>query len=386
LQELGASYGVPLGIVCDMSKAIISAIETVFPGIRIFICHFHWLRDIGKDLLKDDHDLLVSLLRDFNVKTILSKFARELRDLLQNYPSLSLSLESCVGNVFDQKLSEEVLAHLLIEWIQSYPSDLAGYGYPFDRAHLAQLKRMEEAYEHLQKLTLKPADCLTKIKNFFEEVLGNTVLQECLSSVKKKAMHFDRLREIMRLAPQDGKNGLNDEGEEVGMPEMKTELEKFISMYEIKNAGLRDSGYKKMLSQIAKYKDRLFTDGIEIIDAEGKKQHIQPERTNNILERFFRGEKRGIRKRTGCKSMGKAFQTMLAETPYVKNLGNPEYLKVILNGKKTLAERFSEIDCEKVRKAMQKHREIQDRLRPCVKKAIEDDDVLQCIIEAYSKR
>ena len=62
LQELKESYGSPLGIVCDMSKAIISAVETVFPGIQIFLCHFHFLRDLGKDLLKNDHDPLVTLL------------------------------------------------------------------------------------------------------------------------------------------------------------------------------------------------------------------------------------------------------------------------------------------------------------------------------------
>jgi len=32
-------------------------------GTRVFICHFHWLRDIGKDLLKDDDSLLGSILR-----------------------------------------------------------------------------------------------------------------------------------------------------------------------------------------------------------------------------------------------------------------------------------------------------------------------------------
>ena len=51
LRELAKAYGTPLGIVCDMSKAIISAVKEVFPGIRIFICHFHFLRDLGKDLL-----------------------------------------------------------------------------------------------------------------------------------------------------------------------------------------------------------------------------------------------------------------------------------------------------------------------------------------------
>ena len=154
LWELEEAYGRPLGIVCDMSKAIISAIKTVFPGIRIFICHFHYLRDLGKDLFKNDHDALASILRDYEVKTTLSKFARELRDFIRDYPTLSRYLESNVDELFSQQLPEEVLAHLLIEWIQNYSRDLGGYGFPFDRAHLALVKRMEIAHEHLQKLSL----------------------------------------------------------------------------------------------------------------------------------------------------------------------------------------------------------------------------------------
>jgi len=42
---------------------------------------------------------------------------------------------------------------------------------------------------------------------------------------------------------------------------------------------------------------------------------------------------------------------MFAQTPLVKNLDNPQYMNVILNGKATLPERFSEIDIVKVRKA-----------------------------------
>jgi len=75
------------------------------------------------------------------------------------------------------------------------------------------------------------------------------------------------------------------------MPEMKQELEKFINMEEIQKEKLTDSGYKKMYAQIGKYKDRLFTQGIEVTDQEGNKRRIQPERTNNLLERFFLGEK-----------------------------------------------------------------------------------------------
>jgi len=382
LKELKASYGTPLGIICDMSKAIYKAIKKVFPGIPVFLCHFHYLRDIGKDLFKNDHDLLVATMRDFSVTTTLSKLTRDLRHLIKDYLSLSQHLEGDVEKIFNKPLPEEVLAHLLIEWIQDYPSDLRGYGFPFDRANLALVKRMKEAYEYLRNLTLKPVDRLARIKDYLDEVLTTDFLS-LVEKLEKKARHFDRLRAIMRLAPPDGKNGLNDNGEEVDMPSMKAEFEKFIDMEEIKNASLMDSGYKKMLTQLVTYKDRLFTNGVEVVDKRGNTSHIQPERTNNCMERFFRDEKRGIRKRTGCKSMSKVLKTMLAETPYVKNLENAEYLKVILNGKVTLAERFAEIDSKDVRKAMKKHEEAQDRLRPLVKKLIGDENLLKKIEVAY---
>jgi hypothetical protein len=41
-----------------MSKGILSAIAQVFPGIPDFICHFHFLRDLGKDLCGEDYDTL----------------------------------------------------------------------------------------------------------------------------------------------------------------------------------------------------------------------------------------------------------------------------------------------------------------------------------------
>ncbi len=43
---------------------------------------------------------------------------------------------------------------------------------------------------------------------------------------------------------------------------------------------------------------------------------------------------------------------MIADTPLVRNLENPHYMKVLLNGHATLEECFSHIDIETVRKEM----------------------------------
>ena len=50
LRELKAAYGTPLALVHDMGRAILKAVATVFPTVPDYICHFHFLRDLGKDL------------------------------------------------------------------------------------------------------------------------------------------------------------------------------------------------------------------------------------------------------------------------------------------------------------------------------------------------
>ena len=54
LQEIKSRYGAPLAAVHDMGQGILAAIQEVFAGIPDFICHFHFLRDLGKDLLESD--------------------------------------------------------------------------------------------------------------------------------------------------------------------------------------------------------------------------------------------------------------------------------------------------------------------------------------------
>ena len=43
---------------------------------------------------------------------------------------------------------------------------------------------------------------------------------------------------------------------------------------------------------------------------------------------------------------------MIADTPLVRNLENPNYLKVLLDGQSTLEERFAQIPVDTVRKEL----------------------------------
>ena len=62
LQHIKETFGIPLALVHDMGRGILKAVAKVFPGVPDFICHFHFLRDIGKDLLGKPYDMIRSRL------------------------------------------------------------------------------------------------------------------------------------------------------------------------------------------------------------------------------------------------------------------------------------------------------------------------------------
>lgn len=64
-------YGEPKALVHDMGRGIITAVEEVFPGVVDFICHFHFLRDLGKDLLLDEYTALQKRLRKLKIRSLL---------------------------------------------------------------------------------------------------------------------------------------------------------------------------------------------------------------------------------------------------------------------------------------------------------------------------
>ena len=45
LRDIKSKYGTPLGVSSDMGGGLLAALEVVFPGVPIRICHFHFLRE-----------------------------------------------------------------------------------------------------------------------------------------------------------------------------------------------------------------------------------------------------------------------------------------------------------------------------------------------------
>jgi hypothetical protein len=353
LRQIKQSYGNPMALVHDMGVAILNAVKEVFPGLPDYICHFHFLKDIGKDLFGHDYSTIRRHLKTHRIRSDLRKTAKGLKKAIDSNPDslqcLHRYLESKTLLEPQMPLTPLVKAYLMICWILEARNESHGFGFPFDRPHFDFYLRLQEAHPDLQELKQKmAADASLLLLAPISKTLADKALASTVLRMQEKVTIFDQLREAMRIAQPDSQAGLNDEGD-ADIKTIQARVTAFRHSKEIKELSETTIAYRKMIKQIDKYWDKLFADPIQVVTKTGTVT-IQPQRTNNILEQFFRYLKRLDRKRSGNHALTKTLTTMLAQTPLVKNLDNPQYMEIILNGKTTLAERFAEIDIVQVRK------------------------------------
>ena len=158
-------------------------------------------------------------------------------------------------------------------------------------------------------------------------VMNDQVLSKTVSQMEEKTKIFDNLRKALRIALPEGKKGLNDDGEETDIRTIEEKVKDFREEIKTDEQLWEKDDYKKMVNQIDKYWEKLFADPLQVNTPNGLVT-IQPQRTNNILERFFRDLKSGNRKKSGTGSLKKTLKTILADTPLVRNLENEDYLRI----------------------------------------------------------
>jgi len=350
LQQLRSDYGSPIACVHDMGNAILKSVKQVFPGMADFICHFHFLRDLGKDLFDFEYRTIRRYTRSYNVQANLRKMSKQLKQIIDDVHQLSDNLElylrdqtiQCPEKCFDPRLT----TYILLSWVLEYNSISNGLGFPFDRPHLEFYLRLKEAYPLLKQLKQKGVDNIPV--NVMRRTLMDQALQKLVQKIQNKIIIFDELRKVMRITCPDKTQGLNDNGDD-DIKTIEKRVHQFRHTPQMVKLASSDTSYYKMVKQMDKYWDKLFADPIEVETPSGKLM-IQPQRTNNLMEQSFRFLKRDRRKKNGQHSLTKTLKGMLADTPLVRNLSNPYYLRILLKGKETIAERFAEIDIQQVRK------------------------------------
>jgi len=384
LQRIKDQFGDPVALVHDMGLGILMAVAEVFPDAADFICHFHFLRDVGKDLLLKDYQTIIKRLREYNVRGLLKQKARYLERKMGQCPAaiadLKKSLVSDDVNAASVEHIPAAAAYTLIHWAFDSSTESKGYGFPFDRPHLEFYQRLRKIHALLESIMYirlrdkaKDNRSFRQVKQLLDEVLSDEQLQNTAAQMEVKAEVFDKLRVALRIALPEGKKGLNDDGDkDTDIRTIEKEMTEFRAW--LVRSEKRKQTYRKMIEQMDKYWEKLFADPLLVNTPEGEVT-ITPQRTNNILERFFRGEKRRGRKKSGTASLSKSLKTILAEAPLVRNLNNEEYLETILNGCTTLAERFSLIDAQIVQEELRRARNNQEKISKEARWAIKQPDL-----------
>jgi hypothetical protein len=399
LQNVKKAYGNPLAVVSDMGKGIATAVGTVFPHTPPFICHFHFLKALGKTLLGDEQQIIRERLRIQNVRVVLNRIRSRLQEALPA-AGAAAGIDALICGIERQALPSDTslntvpiqAAYTLVSWALDAAGEGNGFGFPFDQTYLLFYQRIQELGTRLHQLfrirlqgNWKENKVYSTISHDLHAVLNDRILRDAATRMQEKVVVFNRLRTAMRITLPESKRGLNDTGEvSVNIKTIEREVGKFTARL-VKSTGYsQHRGYRKLVEQIETYGEKLFADPIAVNTAAGT-MLLQPQRTNNILERFFRTLMRTYRKKNGFASVEKVLIKMLPDTPLAMNLNNEEYMRILLAGKETLGQRFAEIDSLEIRNRLDDAPTTQVFVCPQMKKIIRLPDLPKTIVTLLQK-
>jgi hypothetical protein len=354
LRTVSERFGPPAAVSCDMSRGFLAALESELPGVPVYLCHFHFLRDLGKDLLGADYAVVRDRLRHHGVKAGLKRLSTSLADTLRadadrlaELCEMAARPEARTPDGADMPYEAALAAFAASVLDAEHEGD--GCGFPFDRPHLLFLRQAQTVLEATEAIRLVPhlpdgaARLCDRLTGLLGPMCGDRALCAAADAVEGRACVFDRVRDAMRLAEPGSRTGLNDDGGETPIPTLMEEVDCLCAKIRDDDTLMRDDLIVAMLAQIDARHDLLFAGPIDLQTPNGTRQ-LQPQRTNNILERFFRRINRAICKRTGRPAAETDINRLPVDVPLVANLDNPRYLEALLDGAPTLAERMSAVD------------------------------------------
>lgn len=350
LKEIKETYGTPRACVHDMGSGICKAVREVFPSVPDFICHFHFLRDIGKDFLDPAYGKLRNRLRSHSISSKLCALVRETRQAACEQSSNPIGMAKAILNAQQTPpLLPLLSAYGLALWALHGKHSGDGYGFPFDRPLLNFAECLIELDRQMPRLlNLSKNDEPNNIQYLYKlywaasDVAEDPTFKNLVNELRWRSRIFDSLRTAMRIALPGG-SGLNDDGTTQAMSTIREGVMAFRSRVDQDPTLAADPLCLNMVKQIDKYLDKLFNNPI-VVDSPAGAVTLYPQRTNNILEQFFRELNRGNRRKTGNNSMQRMLKNMLVDTPLIKNLDNPDYMALLLNDKADLEELFASMD------------------------------------------
>lgn len=340
LTETASDFGEPRHIFHDLSPAMGLACETAFDNVPHYVCHFHFLRDVGEGLFTKPHNALSSRLRSLKLQVVMREQRKTQTEWLRAHngePEAALKLQQLLRGEpitagWNETLGKEVLLALHF-WMLDYAADGSRQGFPFDPYFLYFHRRLIRGHNALVKLLSRECVAahvpkpLFNLRDRLERYCTDPQIIAATSHYEMAFSEFARLRTTLRLEAA-GDNPMRHEYDLDAdlWHQVHENIDSLGKEYRERIASSSDDLergiYTIILTHIDKYSSQLAPPA-------GSRDTV---RTTNQLESHWGESKRTCRQTQGRRKLTRTFNSLPSELMLIPNLRNPQYLKIVLDG------------------------------------------------------
>ena len=352
---LTETIGAPRSIMKDLSKQgrlVAEVVVNAYPdaNIVIFACHYHFNKDIGKDMLSAQHNALKDCIR--GIKATLGRYIRETCEIVgDDADSVEEEANEWINDPANATIGSEsegaAIVRYLTQWITDSGEDGDGGQFPFELPYLLfydRVIRMAKITEFLLKdigdVRKSPTYRLLKRLNKATTTLADdSKAAKIAERLRAKNELFLKLRSIMRL-----ENG-EDLDESCPTVEkykeycnnIKNEFEAYLDdlrrmLISPKVSNDTKKAARVIVQHMEKYGDELWGHVITVDDEDGNISYIVADRTNDICEQTFALQKTSERRNSGRKNLGWELEKRPAAVSLITNLESSLYLDIVCGG------------------------------------------------------
>jgi hypothetical protein len=351
LNETAQDYGKPQRILHDLNSAMSLACQTALGDVPHDICHFHFARDVGEDLLTKPQNAFSARLRSLKLQVRLREQRKTQTEWLREHsgePEGTLILHQILRGVpytgvWNETLGKEVLLAFHF-WMLDYAADGDRQGFPFDPYFLYFHRRLIRGHDALVRLLSRSVVAAHAPKTLFnlrDQLQRYRTDPQIITATDHYEMafrEFDRLRMTLRLQA-DGNNPMRHEYDlnVDHWNQVQEDLDSLGNEYRqrVEECGdeLERDVCQIILTHIDKYSSQL-------VPPAGSHDRV---RTTNQLEGHWSKSKRACRQTQGRRKLTRTFTALPAELMLIPNLRNSEYVAIVLDGSlDQLAKKFAE--------------------------------------------
>ncbi|MHB1806227.1 MAG: hypothetical protein ACYCR2_06685 [Thermoplasmataceae archaeon] len=326
LQEIENVFGNPVSVLRDMGIAIKESTSAVFPGILQLICHYHFVKDLGKTVFRSYIELRSSMVATKALASISE----------ENMPEKGEGIE------YAEKLWIAIASEYVL-----YPRNIPSK-YPFVLPYFEILKRCMEVEGMLDSIMgwnashlmiVKP---VTDLYTTVRQITGDQMVLENYRIIARVWEWFENIRKALRVSRELNSREAK-EAPDIGI----TGIELNRTLSDIIEEGEFADGELKRISGV--FRKRIEDHRSELLSPvtgkDGKTVNIV--RHNGIEEIGHRWSRMHIRRRTGRSQTTREMAMYGALTAVLSNIENKHYGERVLSKIDFLKE-FSSITKEEM--------------------------------------